>query len=456
MDEQWHERPMIRVLLGTVVFLLAYAVFYFYSNKVVLWFDVAAFFLGLFFWLFFFAQFILPERTLFDRLRIFWRVILYILGGHGPALFIENGAIRESTNERLKQGPGVIWLDSASAAVLRNKVSITRVVGPGVVFTQDGEYIAGAIDLHKHAYNIGPSESERPFDPKREPASGDGADQQKLNDDYTALQERRWQTRALTRDGIEVCATIGVNFGVLDTPNDGGSKQFPFSKNAVRQYVTAIINASTKRNDILWSDLPAQMAADLWRDYLRRFTLDELFQVRDGETRTGLQIIGAMINQRLGNKEVDDMDAFGVLTGKKVRSLEGETLAQMGMSAKSTIKFIHLPNDVQERLLQQWPQDWLKNAQRERKAVEQRISLREREGKNDAIINFATDSSLILGKREPYLAPPSPVDTLIELLRGTRQGIERGGDILRRTSGEIEQIEKIREWLLETKQVSNG
>lgn len=451
MSEQWYERPMIRVLLGAVAFLLGYAVFFYSSRKAVLLFDVVVLLFGLFFWLFFFAQFILPERTLGDRFRIFGRVLLYILGGHGPALFIENGAIRESTNERLKQGPGVIWLDSASVAVLRNRVSITRVVGPGVVFTRDGEYIAGAVDLHKHVYNIGPSESEKPFEPKPAPASGEDANQQKLNDEYTALQERRWQTRALTRDGIEICATIGVNFGVLESPNDGGSKQFPFSANAVRQYVTSIINANTSRNDILWSDLPAQMAADLWRDYLRRFTLDELFQVRDGETRTGLQIIGAMINQRLGNKEVDEMDDFGNLTGKKVPSREGETLAQIGVSAKATLKFVHLPNDVQERLLQQWPQDWLKNAQRERKAVEQRLSLREREGKNDAIINFATDASLILGKREPYLAPPSPVDTLAELLRGTRQGIERGGDILRRTSGEIEQIEKIREWLLENK-----
>ncbi len=443
---------MIRVLLGAVVFLLAYGVFYFFSKKVVFWFDAVILLVGLLFWLFFFAQFILPARTLGDRFRIFWRVILYILGGHGPALFIENGIIRESTNERRKQGPGVIWLDTASAAVLRNEVSITRVVGHGVVFTRHDEKIAGAVDLHKHIYNIGPGESERPFDPKPEPGPQVSDEQrQKLNDEYTALQERRWQTRALTRDGIEVCATIGVNFGVLESPNDGGSKQFPFSKNAVRQYVTSILNASTKQTDVLWSDLPAQMAADLWRDYLRRFTLDDLFQTREGETRTGLQIIGVMINQRLGNKEVDEMDDFGRLTGNKVRSMEGETLSQMGISAKATIKFIHLPNDVQERLLQQWPQEWLRNAQRERRAVEQRIALRERQGKNDAIINFATDASLILGRRDPDQTPPSAVDTLAELLRGTRQGIERGGDILRRTSGEIEQIEKIREWLLENR-----
>lgn len=442
MDEQkWYDHPLARVFFDVLVALLLYAIAYYFSSKPAPLFDFTAMCLLGLFWLFFFAQFILPERTLVDRFRIFERLIIYLLGGHGPAIFIENGAKRESQKESERKGPGILWLDSASAAVLRNEVSITRVVGPGVTFTKANERIAGVVDLHKHVYNIGPSENERPFDPKSDSMP---------DDVYNALQERRWQTRALTRDGIEVCALIGVTFGILDNPNDG-TKQFPFSKNAVRQYVTSILNATTERVDILWSDLPAQMAADLWRDYLRRFTLDDLFQTREGDTRTGLQIIGEMINKRMGNKEVDEMDAFGNLTGKKVRSLEGETLSQMGVSAKATIKFIHLPNDVQERLLQQWPQEWLKNAQRERKAVEQRISLRECEGKNQAKINFATDASLILGKREPYLEPPAPIDALLELLHGTRQGIERGGDILRRTSGEIEQIEKIREFLIEHK-----
>ncbi len=449
MDEQkWYDHPLVkRVFPGAFGFLLLYVLAYYFSSKPAPLFDLTAMCLLGLFWLFFFAQFILPERSLSDRFRIFGRLIIYLLGGHGPAIFIENGAIREngakheSQKESERKGPGILWLDSASAAVLRNEVAITRVAGPGVTFTKANERIAGVVDLHKHVYNIGPGENERPFDPKSDSMP---------DDVYNALQERRWQTRALTRDGIEVCAQIGVNFGVIDTPNDG-TKQFPFSKNAVRQYVISILNANKDNKDILWSDLPAQMAADLWRDYLRRFTLDDLFQTREGDTRTGLQIIGEMINKRLGNKEVDEMDAFGNLTGKKVRSLEGETLSQIGVSAKATIKFIHLPNDVQERLLQQWPQEWLKNAQRERKAVEQRISLREREGKNQAKINFAADASLILGRREPYLQAPAPIDALLELLHGTRQGIERGGDILRRTSGEIEQIEKIREFLIEHK-----
>ena len=70
-------------------------------------------------WMAFFAQFVLPVRTFRDRQKMFDRLITYLFGGHGPALFIENGQIKEHSGERLKKGPGVLWLDSASAAVTR-------------------------------------------------------------------------------------------------------------------------------------------------------------------------------------------------------------------------------------------------------------------------------------------------------------------------------------------------
>src|SRR5688500_6210710 len=77
----------------------------------------------LFLWIAFFAQFVLPVRTFKDRQKIFSRLLTDLLGGHGPALFIENGVIKEHSGERMKSGPGVLWLDSASAAVTRDRKS---------------------------------------------------------------------------------------------------------------------------------------------------------------------------------------------------------------------------------------------------------------------------------------------------------------------------------------------
>src|SRR5215203_4313820 len=56
-------------------------------------------------WIAFFAQFVLPVRTVLDRQKIFDRLITYLSGGHGPAMFIENGIIKEHSGERLKRGP---------------------------------------------------------------------------------------------------------------------------------------------------------------------------------------------------------------------------------------------------------------------------------------------------------------------------------------------------------------
>jgi hypothetical protein len=109
-------------------------------------------------WMAFFAQFVLPVRTFRDRQKIFDRLLADLFGGHGPALFIENGEIKEHSGERLKKGPGVVWLDSASAAVTRTPTAIKQVLGPGVHFTDGGEFIGShdAVDLHTQNQTLGP------------------------------------------------------------------------------------------------------------------------------------------------------------------------------------------------------------------------------------------------------------------------------------------------------------
>ena len=42
-------------------------------------------------WMVFFAQFVLPVNKLQDRWKVVERLVTYLMGGHGPAIFIENG-----------------------------------------------------------------------------------------------------------------------------------------------------------------------------------------------------------------------------------------------------------------------------------------------------------------------------------------------------------------------------
>jgi len=240
-------------------------------------------------WIAFFAQFVLPVHTFRDRQKIFNRLLSDLFGGHGPALFIENGVIKEHSGERLKKGPGVLWLDSASAAVTRSAVAIKQTMGPGVHFIENGEFIAGTVDLHIQSQSIGPKESDKPFDIQSDGQSAE---------EFQQIQDRRKQVSALTRDGIEIIPSISVSFRV-DTgfPKEGqpGSR-FGYrtgvtkkakeneekDKEAIRKAilgegVNPNIHSDSPRHRVAWNQLPAALAVDVWREYAAKFTLDELF-----------------------------------------------------------------------------------------------------------------------------------------------------------------------------------
>lgn len=237
-------------------------------------------------WMAFFAQFTLPVQTFEDRQKVFTRLLADLFGGHGPALFIENGGIKEHSGERLKKGPGVVWLDSASAAVTRTSVKIKQTLGPGVHFLDSGEYIAGTVDLHIQTQTLGPKQDENPFVEESE-------------DGYVQAVERRKMVSALTRDGIEVIPTLSISFRVnTGLPREGepGSR-FGYrtgitrrmkeieekDKEAIRRAilgegVNPYKTVEMTRHRVAWNELPASLAVDLWREYASKFTLDNLFK----------------------------------------------------------------------------------------------------------------------------------------------------------------------------------
>ena len=295
-DDPIYKRPWFYIVGWLIILLLVY----FWqilrmggirANLFEIFVDLACVFpVLLVLWMAFFAQFVLPVRTFRDRQRIFDRLLTYLFGGHGPAMFIENGNVKEHTGERLKQGPGVLWLDSASAAVTRTAVSIQQTIGPGVHFIRRGEYIAGTVDLHIQSQVIGPKESDRPFAAKRD---------NQPQEEWDQVQDRRKQVSALTRDGIEVIPVISISFRVntgFPKERQPGSR-FGYrtgvrrsdrqseekDKDAIRRAILAEgINpnavADSPRRRVAWNELPAALAVDVWREYAAKFTLDQLFE----------------------------------------------------------------------------------------------------------------------------------------------------------------------------------
>jgi hypothetical protein len=231
-------------------------------------------------WMAFFSQFVLPVNTFKERQKIFDRLFQYLTGMHGPAIFIRDGEPVKGDQEERKRGPGVLWLDSASGVVTRTDTEFKNSFGPGVHFTEMNERIADTVDLHIQNHNIGPNENDKPFEKKKEEQS----EEEKAA--YEAVQGRRNRTSALTRDGIEIVPNINVTFKIdadpIQDPNLPGSR-FGFQEESVRQAIIGqAINPSLSKDSnrfhVPWNLLPALLAADIWRDLVGKFTLNDLFE----------------------------------------------------------------------------------------------------------------------------------------------------------------------------------
>jgi hypothetical protein len=227
--------------------------------------------------IFFYAQFILPADTMDDRRKIASRLNLHAANGHGPAIFVKNGRKVERLGESDKWGPGLLWVDTASAVVTRTFTTFKQVLGPGVHFIEANEKIASIISLHVQTQTIGPTGTDSPFEELKEDAT---EEEQRQHDEMLA---RCLSVRAMTRDGIEVIPTINVSFKIDARPSKPGENgsHFGFNPEAVERAARSEgVNPTSISEDkrrVAWNQLPGLMAAELWREYLSKFTLSELF-----------------------------------------------------------------------------------------------------------------------------------------------------------------------------------
>ncbi len=281
MDEpRFYQRPGFYIVSRLVVVLILYAYALFGEwragelTPIGIVIDLVIFGFLVLVWLAFFAQFVLPVQTFDERAGIFLRLLGYLSGLRGPAIFVKNGQAVARIGESMRSGPGVLWLDSASGAVTHINVAFKNTFGPGVHFTGWGEKIGETVDLHPQVQKIGPLPEDHPFEPQ-----GNTPD-----DIHSEVQKRRTRVSALTRDGIEVLPNISVVFKIDAEPvrGDAPGSHFGFDEEAVKravinQAVNPTAEANTLEAKMAWNELPADLAADLWREYLSKFTLSQLF-----------------------------------------------------------------------------------------------------------------------------------------------------------------------------------
>jgi len=416
---------------------------------------------GVTFWVAFFSQFALPVRTGGERLKAFLYLLVYVGGGHGPAIFIEDGKVRESRAESLRKGRGVILLDTASAAVLKTPGAFTRPVGPGVAFTQADERLAGVVDLHRQTQFIGPK-GNAPVFAGRLPSESEA--------EYQARRQARDETSGLTRDGIEVVPNIIAVFKLYTEPEDlkKWHTRFGYRPESVWKAVVgeginldAPAEALPEKRRMAWNWLPAYLAVDVWRECLRNFTLNELFERKfpaagDPEKLlTGMEIIMQEVADRFRSPEVRILDGFGQYVRDKhgalmmKRSEEYHIVRGRGLQVYTiVITNLRLPDVVEKQLLSDWQKSWETHLANMGGAVERERILVADEARMGAIEEYAlwTCPSLYqrLGSRS---RPPEAPETLELMLEDLRKNIGEALNLRRRMTGEWDDLTELLGWV---------
>lgn len=406
---------------------------------------------GFILWTAFFSQFVLPVRKLNDRYNVWDRLTLYVTGQHGMAVRIENGEVKQRAGELKRRGKGVVLLDTASGAVLRNPAMITRTVGPGVVFTKRDESLLNAIDLHRQTRPqppLGPREGENPFGN----GNSNGANQE--------VQAHRMETSGLTRDGIEVVPNIVATFMLEGPPREPG-RPFVFNEASVLKAITAggfhpaEIEQIGDKSQVPMEILPAYLAADVFRETLRKFTLDELFTAHDNG-KTAFQRIAEIIQARLTQPEVEALDAFGKQTERPVESREYKILRDSGIKVlRASVFNPRFSPEIEEKLVNQWVTTWIQRARLERDQVERRRAGMVQAGKRDALKWYAHIVTQQLDERILNLPGPRKAQeeeeqmriVLERLVEGTLQGAVQDSNLYVYTASGEASLNEILDWI---------
>ena len=417
--------------------------FNYISSAVILLIDFTAAYYLQDWLIYFFSQFVLPIQNPKDRDEIHARVRVFESGDRGPTLFVKNGRVIEHPGEAEKRGAGVIVLDTASALVLRTDTEIRSTVGPGIKFTKPNEYIAGSVDLRTQWQSIGPLMSDQP--------SLNAAPSTNPKD----LPPRFQHTAGLTRDGFYIYPNISIKFSIKRPKNQepsesGVTSRYGYDANSVRNAITREVmrlNTADNTNGRMdWNRLPAHLVVNLWREYIRKFKLEDLFTKSE---ISGLQTIEDMINKRVREDHVVALDDTGSPTGEWLESMEYRQLEARGLEVIEVhIHNVLFDKTTEDKMAEQWSADWLSNAQKEKRFLEDKEALIETASREEASKLFAKITSEKFGGKVT-LPQENPFKTLQLLIQPLKEYFLKESSSNNGMEAELRKLDEIWKWLLD-------
>ena len=390
---------------------------------------------------YFFAQFVVPIQNPEDRYKIYKRVKVFE-NGRGPTLFVKNGRVIEHEGEADKRGePGLIVVDTASAIVIQTDTEITGTFGPGITFIEEDEYIAGSADLRQHWQFIGPLMDEQPFFYPM-PLTN-----QEL---YNDLESKRKQTEGLTRDAIEVSPTLSIKFNIKRpakiVPSESGvTSHYGFDVDSVERAIThEVVNLEKNKSSMGWYKLPSHLVINIWREYIRKFKLDDIFTIDDV---SGLKTIEDMINKRVTQEWVMVMNDNGDPTAEKMLSPEYQKLQEHGVQISEVrIHNVMIDPKKEKQIIERWKVEWMAVAEQEDKFLSEKERLIETTAREYASRNFAKIASSKFDTASKK--NEDRYETLMKLIEPFKEAILDNSLSSEETEAQLKKLEEIWKWLL--------
>ncbi|MBI5715303.1 MAG: hypothetical protein HZC38_18050 [Chloroflexi bacterium] len=267
------------------------------------------------------ARFVLPVQTRAEHRDVLGRLWLYIRGRHGKAISVKDGKLVSSAEEKDRKGPGIALVDSASAIVLEKEMPPEQTIRESI-YGKRSALLQSIYEAEKKAWRIKltiiaallrnlrwimvmPSRLLRRFllkasllHPRKfkhpKPAArvlGPGIVLVEDDENVRATLDLRKQTRSrknikgITRDGIEVTTQINVIFRLdadIVDETERNRRAYPFNAHSGFRaiYGTPVIKQGETGEELVqeWTDLPAFVASDIFRDMIAAQNFDNLFR----------------------------------------------------------------------------------------------------------------------------------------------------------------------------------
>jgi hypothetical protein len=308
------------------------------------------------------------------------------------------------------------------------------------------EYIAGSVDLRAQRHFIGPLPTDPPF---LKPALISATK------DEDEIQSRRQQTIGATRDGFDISASISIKFRIKrpaekKVSQSGVTSQYGFDADSVRNAITREVIQLGASDDsqirLDWNQLPAHLVVNIWREYIRKFKLGDLFT--SNETN-GLRTIENMINKRVKQANLEGLDDTGVQNGEWTESLEFKQLQSRGLEIMDVrIHNVLFEASIEEQTIQQWSTEWMKIAKLEESYLKDKETLIETASRDEGSKAFAKIvSKQFSGKAtQPQ---QNPFKTLQLLILPLKEFILNESSANSDMEKELRKLDEIWKWILD-------